>query len=108
MLLKGGICIDILIIKLLFFPTPLVLALFLAAATLFLCSFLKCFFVLVFLMLFLCNIANIAQRTFKIIQKSRSRKHGDIINYVDKNIKCMSTARARDRKSRDFHVRGTA
>ena len=28
------------------FPTPLVLALFLAAASLLLCSFLKCFFVL--------------------------------------------------------------
>ena len=31
-----------------FFPTPLVLALFLAAASLLLCSFLKCFFVLVY------------------------------------------------------------
>ena len=30
-------------------------------------------------MLFLCNRANVAQRTFEIIQKSRSRKHGDII-----------------------------
>ena len=30
-------------------------------------------------MLFLCNIANIAQRTFEIIQKSRSREHDDII-----------------------------
>ena len=30
------------------FPTPLVLALFLAAASLLLCSFLKCFFVLVY------------------------------------------------------------
>ena len=29
------------------FPTPLVLALFLAAASLLLCSFFKCFFVLV-------------------------------------------------------------
>ena len=26
-------------------------------------------------MIFLCNIANVAQRTFKIVQKSRSRKH---------------------------------
>ena len=25
-------------------------------------------------LLFLCNIANVAQRTFKIVQKSRSRK----------------------------------
>ena len=30
-------------------------------------------------MLFLCNIANVAQRTFEIVQKSRSRKHGDIM-----------------------------
>ena len=30
-------------------------------------------------MVFLCNIANVAQRTFEIIQKPRSRKHGDII-----------------------------
>ena len=32
-------------------------------------------------MLFLCNIANVAQRTFEIVQKSRSREHGDIIIY---------------------------
>ena len=38
--------IDILII-IITFPTLLVLALFLAASSLFLCSFLKCFFVLV-------------------------------------------------------------
>ena len=31
--------------------------------------------------LFLCNIANVTERTFEIVQKSRSRKHGDIINY---------------------------
>ena len=30
-------------------------------------------------MLFLCNIANVTQKTFKIIQKSRSCKHGNII-----------------------------
>ena len=35
-------------------------------------------------MLFLCNIANVAQRTFEIVQKLRSREHGDIINYIDK------------------------
>ena len=39
--------IDILTI-IIFFPTPLELALFLAAASLLLCSFLKCFFVLVY------------------------------------------------------------
>ena len=39
--------IDILI-KIINFPTPLVLGLFLAAASLLLCSFLKCFFGLVY------------------------------------------------------------
>ena len=28
---------------------------------------------------FLCNIASFAQRTFEIVQKSRSHEHGDII-----------------------------
>ena len=30
-------------------------------------------------LLFLCSIANVAQRTFEIVQKSRSREHGNII-----------------------------
>ena len=30
-------------------------------------------------MLFLCNIANVAERTFEIVQKSRSRGYDDII-----------------------------
>ena len=38
-------------------------------------------------MLFLCSNANVAERTLEYIQKSRSRKHGDIIistrTYVD-------------------------
>ena len=46
---------------------------------------LKCFLFL--FMVFLCNIANVAQRTFEIVQKSRSREHGDIIistrTYID-------------------------
>ena len=42
-------------------------------------------------MLFLCNIANVAQRTFEIVQKSRSREHGDIIYYIDKNVERAST-----------------
>ena len=50
------------------------------------------------LMLFLCNIANVAQRTFEIVQKSRSRRHGDIYNYIYKNV---------DYESQDFHVQGT-
>ena len=45
--------IDILII-IITFPTPLVLALFLAASSLFLCSFLNVFLFL--FMLFLCNV----------------------------------------------------
>ena len=64
--------IDILIILLI--PTPLVLALF--------CSSIPIsvfiFFMFLF-MLFLCNIANVAQRMFEIVQKSRSRDHGNII-----------------------------
>ena len=43
-------------------------------------------------MLFLCNIANAAERTFEIVKKSRSRKHGDIINYIDKNVERTPTA----------------
>ena len=82
----------------LLFPTPLVLALFLPAVSLLLCSFLKCFSFLC--MLFLCNIANVAQRIFEIVQKLRSREHGDII--IDKNV-CASVC-----ESRGFYVRGTA
>ena len=50
---------------------------FFVAASLRLCSFLKRFFRSC--LLFLCNIASVAQRTFEIIQKLRSREHGDII-----------------------------
>ena len=56
-------------------------------------------------MLFFCNIANVAQRTLEIIQKSRSHEHGDIINYIDKNVERTSTAQVHE--SQDFHVRGT-
>ena len=61
-----------------YFPYSTCMSSFLAAASLFLCSFLKCFFVFV-CYIFFCNIANVAQRTFEIVQKSRSREHGDII-----------------------------
>ena len=47
-------CIDILTI-IFIFPNPLVLALFLAAASLLLCSFLKCFFGLVYVIFLLYN-----------------------------------------------------
>ena len=59
--------IDILTI---IFPTPLELALFLAAASLLLCSFLKCFFGLVSV-IFYKYIANVTHRTFKIVPKNR-------------------------------------
>ena len=36
-------------------------------------------------MLFLCNIPNVAQRAFEMVQKSRSRERGDIINYIDRS-----------------------
>ena len=79
------------------FPTPFVLAFFLAVVSLLFCLFLKCFFLF---MLFLCNIANIAQRTFEIIQTSRSCKHGDIIISTRLYVNCAC-------ESRDFHMRGT-
>ena len=66
---------------------------FLAAAFLFL-FILKMFFRSCF-MLCLCNIVNIAQRTFEIVKKSRSSEHGDIINCNDKNVERTSTAHAR-------------
>ena len=48
-------------------------------------------------MLFLRNRANGVQ-TFKMVQKSRSREHGDIIiiNYIDKKIERASTVPARE------------
>ena len=51
-------------------PNPLVLRVF-SEEFLLLCVFKKCSSLF---MLFLCNIANFAQRTFEIIQKSRSCK----------------------------------
>ena len=57
-------------------PTPLVLALFCSSILTSLFIF-KCFLFL--FMLFLCNIANVAQRTFEMVQKSRSHEHGNII-----------------------------
>ena len=89
--------IDFLIILLI--PTPLVLhvALFCSSIPTSLFIF-KMFFRSCFYILFLCNIANIAQRTFEIVQKSRSRGHGDII-ILTRMCTCV------DDKSRDFHLR---
>ena len=80
MLLLGGVAvrryIDFLIILLI--PTPLVLALFLQQHSNFFVHFKNVFG----FCLFLCNIAKFVQRTFKIVQKLRSREHGDIIIYI--------------------------
>ena len=56
------------------FPTLLVLAIFLQQHSYFFVHFLNVFSF--FFMLFLCKIiANVTQRTFEIVQKSRSREH---------------------------------
>ena len=60
------------------FPTPLVLGLFLAAASLLLCSFLNVFSVL-FPLFFLQYIANVTHRTFEIVQKNRDPANIKII-----------------------------
>ena len=78
------------------FPYSTCSSSFLAAASLLLCSFFKMFFRSC--LLFLYNIANVAQTTFEIVQKSRSRGHSDII---------ISTRTCVDYESQDFHVRGT-
>ena len=62
------------------FPYSTCISSFLAAASIFLCSFLKCFFVLVYV-IFVKYIAKVAQRTFEITQKSRS-VNNIIINYI--------------------------
>ena len=58
--------------------TPLVLGLFLATASLLLCSFLKCFFGLVSV-IFLQYIANVTHGTFEIVQKNRDPANIKII-----------------------------
>ena len=61
--------IDILII-IINIPYSTCIRYFLAAASLLLCSFLKCFFGLVSV-IFLQYIANVTHRTFEIVQKNR-------------------------------------
>ena len=81
----GGVVrrhIDFLIILLI--PTPLVLALFFQHHPYFFVHFLNVFSFL--FMLFLCNIANVAQRTFKIVQKSRSREYGEVRRDVSRKL----------------------
>ena len=53
-------------------------------------------------------IANVAQRTFEIVQKSRFTSN-IIIIYID-NLRTLNVCRPRTRarESRDLHVRGTS
>ena len=67
--------------------TLLVLALFLQQHPYFFVHFSNVFLFL--FTLFLCNVANIAQRTFEIVQKLRSREHGDIIISTRTNVDCV-------------------
>ena len=46
-------------------------------------------------MLLLYNIANIAQRTFEIVQKLRSREHGDIDSIARTQVSRLLRARYR-------------
>ena len=64
---RGSIDILIIIIT---FPHSTFISSFLAAASLLLCSFKKVFTFL--FMLFLCNIAKVAQNIFKIVQESQN------------------------------------
>ena len=50
------------------FPYSTCISFFLAAASLLLCSFLECFFVLVYV-IFVQYIANVTKKTFEIVQK---------------------------------------
>ena len=87
------------------FPYSTCISSFLAAASLLLCSFLKCFFGLVYVIF----LQYISKRYSKNIRdrskKSRSREYNYKIISIIKNVECASNARARE--SRDFHVRGT-
>ena len=49
-------------------------------------SFFNLFFVLVYVIL--CNIANVAQRIFEIVQKLRSHEHDDIIIWTRTYVDC--------------------
>ena len=51
--------------------------------------------------LFLCNITNVSQKTFEIVQQSRSREHGNIIISTRTYVDCAH-------ESRDFYMRCTA
>ena len=70
--------IDILIIIIINFPSSTCIRSFLAAASLLLCSFFKCFFGLVSV-IFLQYIANVTHRTFEIVPKNRDPANIKII-----------------------------
>ena len=69
--------IDILII-IINFPYPTCIRSFLAAASLLLCSFLKCSFGLVSVIFLQC-MANVTHRTFEIVQINRDQANIKII-----------------------------
>ena len=69
--------IDILII-IINFPYSTCIRSFLAAASLLLCSFFKCFFGLVSVIFLQC-ISNVTHRTFEIVQKNRDPANIKII-----------------------------
>ena len=71
------------------YPYSTCISSFFAAASLLLGSFLNVFSF--WFMLFLCNIANVAQRTFEIVQKSRSHEHGDVIISTRTYVNCART-----------------
>ena len=64
-----------------YFPYSTCISSFFASSIPVFCSFLKWFFVLVYV-IFVKYIANVAQRTFEIVQKWRSANN-IIINYID-------------------------
>ena len=93
---------------LLLFSTPLVLALFLAAPSLLLCSFLKCFFVLVYVIFVQyskrCS-KNIRDRSN--IEITRTWRYNQLPGRIYRYRQERHVRRLRARESRDFHVRGT-
>ena len=72
--------IDILII-IINFPYSTCIRSFSAAASLLLCSFLKCFFGLVSVIFLQC-IANVTHRTFEIVPKNRDPANIKLFNYI--------------------------
>ena len=96
--------IDILTI-ILIFPTPLILALFLAAVSLLLCSFFKCFFCSCLSCFFTIYSKRYSKNTRDYKKKSRLREYNYLIISTNKNVERASTARTHE--SRDFHLRCT-